>query len=83
MLHASTDFSYHFKTTITREIRSNIYEETMLGIYTNVIMHALHKIIALFRVIRESHAVILQDRVVPASQVPFPGEPSGELGNGT
>ena len=25
--------------------------------------------------IRESHAVILRDRVVPASQVPFPGEP--------
>ena len=33
--------------------------------------------------LRESHAVILQDRVVPASQVPFPGEPSGEPGNGT
>ena len=33
--------------------------------------------------IRESHAVILRDRVVPASQVPFPGEPSGEPGNGT
>ena len=36
---------------------------------------------------RESHAVILWDRVVPASQVPFPGEPSGEPsdepGNGT
>ena len=30
-----------------------------------------------------SHAVILRDRVVPASQVPFPGEPSGEPGNGT
>ena len=29
--------------------------------------------------IREAHAVILRDRVVPASQVPFPGEP----GNGT
>ena len=26
-------------------------------------------------IIRESHAVILRDRVVPASQVPFPGEP--------
>ena len=26
--------------------------------------------------VRESHAVILRDRVVPASQVPFPGEPS-------
>ena len=34
-------------------------------------------------IIRESHAVILRDRVVPASQVPFPGEPSGEPGNGT
>ena len=34
-------------------------------------------------VLRESHAVILRDRVVPASQVPFPGEPSGEPGNGT
>ena len=34
-------------------------------------------------VLRESHAVILWDRVVPASQVPFPGEPSGEPGNGT
>ena len=33
--------------------------------------------------IRESHPVILRDRVVPASQVPFPGEPSGEPGNGT
>ena len=33
--------------------------------------------------LRESHAVILRDRVVPASQVPFPGEPSGEPGNGT
>ena len=30
--------------------------------------------------LRESHAVILRDRVVPASQVPFPGEPSGEPG---
>ena len=35
------------------------------------------------RELRESHAVILRDRVVPASQVPFPGEPSGEPGNGT
>ena len=38
-------------------------------------------------ILRESHAVIFRDRVVPASQVPFPGEPSGELsgepGNGT
>ena len=33
--------------------------------------------------VRESHAVIFRDRVVPASQVPFPGEPSGEPGNGT
>ena len=33
--------------------------------------------------LRESHAVILRDRVVPASQVPFPGELSGEPGNGT
>ena len=33
--------------------------------------------------LRESHAVILRDRVVPASQVPFPGKPSGEPGNGT
>ena len=33
--------------------------------------------------LRESHAVILRDRVVPASPVPFPGEPSGEPGNGT
>ena len=33
--------------------------------------------------IKESHAVILRDRVVPVSQVPFPGEPSGEPGNGT
>ena len=33
--------------------------------------------------LRESHAVILRDRVVPASQVPFPGEPSGEPGNET
>ena len=33
--------------------------------------------------VRESHAVILRDRVVPAIQVPFPGEPSGEPGNGT
>ena len=33
--------------------------------------------------LRESHAVIRRDRVVPASQVPFPGEPSGEPGNGT
>ena len=32
--------------------------------------------------LRESHAVILRDRVVPASQVPFPGEPSGEPGKG-
>ena len=34
---------------------------------------------SLFPELRESQAVILQDRVVPASQVPFPGEPSGEL----
>ena len=31
--------------------------------------------------LRESHAVILRDRVVPASQVP--AEPSGEPVNGT
>ena len=37
----------------------------------------------LIQVLRESHAVILRDRVVPASQVPFSGEPSGEPGNGT
>ena len=34
-------------------------------------------------VLRESHAVILRDRVVPVSQVPFAGEPLGEPGNGT
>ena len=33
--------------------------------------------------LRESHAVILRDRVVPVSQVASPGKPSGEPGNGT
>ena len=50
--------------------------------------HCNHEITFIFERIaqprlRESHAVIIRDRVAPARQVPFPGEPSGEPGNGT
>ena len=48
-----------------------------------ILMPPVHVTCIRVCLLRESHAVILRDRVVPASQVPFPGEPSGEPGNGT
>ena len=65
------------------------YYSLMLPAHANVCqVFILHLFRCVFSIIthmgiRESYAVILRDRVVPASQVPFPGEPSGEPGNGT
>ena len=42
----------------------------------NIYWNDIHVVLAGRNVIRESHAVILRDKVVPVSQVPFPGEPS-------
>ena len=65
--------SLHFTPSL------NPHPSFSLEIPTN--MHEHNSLV--YMRLRESHDVILGDRVVPASQVPFPGEPSGQPGNGT